>query len=104
MKVSVIIPNYNGQKLLADNLPHVLKACPNCEIIVVDDASTDNSVSFLNSKFPQIKIIQNKSNMRFAKTCNFGAQKAEGDILVFLNSDVRPEKDFLPHVLKHFEK
>lgn len=104
MKISVIIPNYNGQKLLAKNLPKVIEACPGCEIIIVDDASTDESVIFLQRKFPKIKIIQNKTNQRFGKSCNIGAKKAQGDLLFFLNSDAYPQKDFLKPLLKYFDK
>lgn len=104
MKVSVIIPNYNGQKLLAQNLPQVIKSCPDCEIIVVDDASTDNSVSYLKKYFPQLIIIENKTNQRFAKSCNIGAQNASGEILIFLNSDVSPQENFLKPLINHFVK
>jgi GT2 family glycosyltransferase len=103
MKVSVVIPNYNGEKLLTKNLPAVIKACPRSEIIVVDDASTDNSIKILENKFPHVKIVRNKKNLRFAKACNKGAKAAKGELILFLNSDVSPEKDFLKPLLKHFK-
>ncbi len=94
MKISVVIPNYNGQKLLAKNLSKVIAVCKNCETIVVDDASTDDSVQFLQIKFPKVKIVKHKKNKRFAVACNSGVKAAQGEIVILLNSDVVPEKDF----------
>lgn len=94
MKFTIIIPNWNGKKLLEKNLPAVLAAKPD-EVIIVDDASSDDSVSFLKEKYPEIKIVQNKKNLGFAKSCNLGVEKAQGDIVVLLNNDVVPESDFL---------
>jgi GT2 family glycosyltransferase len=103
MEISVVIPNYNGQKLLEKNLPHVINAAPKAEIVVVDDASTDNSVEFLKTNFPKVIIIKNQKNLRFSKSCNKGVKAAKGDIVVLLNSDVKPEKDFLQPLLNHFQ-
>ena len=65
MKISIIIPNFNGKKLLEENLPKVLKACKGCEVIVVDDASTDGSVAMLTNKFPQVELLHNPSTADF---------------------------------------
>lgn len=102
MKTSIVITNYNGQDLLKKNLPFVVKAALNKEIIVVDDASTDNSVQFVTNNFPQIKIIKNSRNLRFAESCNRGVNKAKGRIVILLNNDVKPKKDFLKPLLKNF--
>jgi len=103
-KVSVIIPNFNGKELLANNLPNVVKNCAGCEIIVVDDASNDESVQFLKRRFKNIKIVENKKNLGFAKAVNIGAQYAKGDYLLLLNTDVSPRAGFLQKALSHFEK
>lgn len=100
--VSVVIPNYNGRHLLKKYLPSVIKACPQAEIIVVDDASTDDSVKFLKTNYPQVKIVKNKTNQRFALSCNRGVKAAKGDIIILLNSDVAPKKNFLKPLIKHF--
>lgn len=102
MTTSIIIPNYNGRKLLEKNLPEVIKSAPESEIIIVDDASTDDSVAFLSKNFPQVKIIEQKQNKRFAAACNAGAKAATGEIIVLLNSDVIPDKDFLSPLINHF--
>lgn len=103
-KISVIIPNYNGQDLLKKNLPTVLKNCPNCEIIVVDDGSSDDSVEFLKKHFKNIEVVEGKKNQGFAETINLGIQKAKGDYLLLLNTDVSPRPGFLQKALDHFEK
>lgn len=109
MEISIVIPNYNGRQVLKKNLPAVLRAClagrqacPEAEIIVVDDASTDNSVDFLRKNYPQIKLVIHPQNLRFAAACNSGVAAARGKIVVLLNNDVAPEKDFLKPLLAHF--
>lgn len=102
ISASVIIPNFNGQALLAQYLPKVIAACPGLEIIVVDDASTDNSVAFIKSHFPNIIILEKSKNSRFAVTCNEGVLKAKGEVVILLNTDVEPTPDFLAPLLEPF--
>jgi len=108
MNSSVIIPNYNGEKLLTENLPLVIKAMNNpangiCEIIVVDDGSWDGSVRLIKEKFPQVKVIKHKINRGFSASINTGVRGSSGDLLVLLNSDVIPDEDFLISTLPHFK-
>lgn len=102
LSVSVVIPNYNGKELLQNNLPKVLAAVKSCEVIVVDDASTDTSVAFLKSTYPEITVIEQSRNLRFAQTCNAGVMHANGDVIVLLNNDVVPDEDFLEPLIKPF--
>jgi GT2 family glycosyltransferase len=102
-KVSVVIPNYNGKELLEKNLPTVVKTCKVCELIVVDDASTDGSAKFLRDNFKHIKVIEQKQNKGFASTANLGAKHSQGDLILFLNSDVSPREGFLQKALAHFK-
>ena len=108
MKVSVIIPNYNGEKLLEKNLPSVLKAKEHkanniLEIIVVDDDSSDGSVDLLKKKFPEVKLVRHKINRGFSSSVNTGARTSKGDLLALLNSDVIPERNFLISTLPLFK-
>ena len=100
--VSIVIPNYNGESLLPKHLPSVIKHSPGVEIIIVDDASTDGSVTMLAEKFPTVKVLALKQNSRFAAACNEGFAAAKGDIVVLLNSDVSPRPGYLPPLLTHF--
>lgn len=103
MNVSVVIPNYNGEEILRKNLPKVLEAVGDAEVIVVDDTSTDRSLEVLNSFEKNIKVIKSNRNLGFSSTINKGVQEAKGDIVILLNTDVVPEKDFLKPLLRHFE-
>src|SRR5689334_7317496 len=110
MKISIVIPNYNGKDILLTNLPFVLEAvhvykAEKKEIIIADDASKDGSVEILQEWFVQhekkyssisSKIIINTTgkNRGFSSNVNIGVRQAVGDIVVLLNSDVRPHKDF----------
>jgi len=97
--VSIIIPNWNGADLLHANLPSVLAAKKNfggkAEVIVVDDGSTDASVTLLQEKFSSVKLVIHHQNEGFGKACWSGAQTAENPVLIFLNSDVEVNPDFI---------
>lgn len=117
MNISIIIPNYNGAEILKKNLPKVLESVKNykngkVEIIIPDDPSTDNSkeviasfISGIKEKHVIGKTISNtvKKEGGFSKNVNRGVTLATGDILILLNSDVAPHKDFLMPLLKHFD-
>ena len=99
--VSVVIPNWTKLPLIK-HLPAVIKACKGAEIIVVDDASPDDTVAYVRKHFPGVKVIVNKQNERFAVSCNHGVKAARGDIVILLNSDVAPKPGFLKPLIKHF--
>src|SRR6185437_453862 len=117
MNISIIIPNYNGEKILKKNLPHVLSAAKaykkgTVEIIIPNDPSTDKSkeiiVEFINSlKGTEIggKTVDNtrKDEAGFSKNVNRGVALATGDVLVLLNNDCQPHADFFEPLLSHFE-
>lgn len=102
MNLSVVIPNYNGKQLLAKNLPQVLKVLPGAEVIIVDDSSNDGSVDFIKKNFPRVKLIEKITNSGFATTVNLGVKTARHSIVLLLNSDAVPQKDFYIPALKHF--
>jgi len=106
-KVSIVIPVWNGKKLLKKNLPLVLKALPKgTEVVLVDDGSTDGSKEYLKklkAKDLKIRVFINNRNQGFVYTTNRGVKEAKGEIVVLLNTDVIPQKDFLAPALKHFE-
>ncbi|MGA3291889.1 MAG: glycosyltransferase family 2 protein [Candidatus Microgenomates bacterium] len=108
LNVSIIIPNYNGSQLLRKNLLAVVAAseyAPNrvLEIIVVDDGSQDNSVRFLKKNYPAIRLFRHKVNRGFSAAVNTGARAAKGELIILINSDVIPSKDFLAPALRLFE-
>jgi len=106
--VSIIIPNYNGAKLLKQYLPYTIAAAKfadlTYEIIIVDDSSSDDSVSFIESNYREIFLIKNKVNKGFSYSCNEGMKKAQYKLLLFLNTDVKLSPDYFVHQLGYFEK
>lgn len=103
MKVSIVIPNWNGVGKIEKNFPAVLKVRGVDEVIVVDDASNDSSVELIKKKFPQIKLIVNPKNIGFAAAVNRGVKQASGDLVFLLNNDAFPGENCLIKVLDHFK-
>ena len=94
MKTSVIIVNYNAGKLLENCLRSVFNTHNNdYEIILVDNASHDQSHLKCKEQFPEIILLENKTNLGFCEGNNVGIREATGDFIVFLNPDteVMPE-------------
>jgi GT2 family glycosyltransferase len=87
--VSIIILSYNTQELLRNCLNSLFSHTPkeDIEVIVVDNASKDESVAMVKKEFSKVVVIENKENVGFSRGCNIGAQKANGEYLLFLNSD-----------------
>lgn len=103
MKVSIVIPNWNGVERLKQNLPKVLKTRGVGEIIIVDDASSDASVEFIKLNFPSIKLIERRKNSGFSSTVNLGVKNASFELVFLLNSDASPELDCLETATPHFK-
>ena len=105
--IDIIIPNWNGKALLEGNLPHVQAACeplptPQKRIVVIDDGSTDESVEFLRSTYPDIILIINERNIGFHRSVNKAAAASAADIVLLLNSDMEPHPESIFHLYKHF--
>ena len=98
LRASIIIPTYNGKRFLdtclaalaAQTYPREL-----FEIILVDDASTDDSVMYVRQRYPEVKIVALGNNSGLAVACNAGARAASGDLLVMLNNDTEAEPGWL---------
>lgn len=99
--VAVVILNWNGKALLERFLPSViLSDYPNLEIIVGDNASTDDSVEFLKTNFPQVSVIQNDKNYGFAGGYNKILSQVKADYFVLLNSDVEVPVNWIRPVIE----
>ena len=93
---SIIIPNYNGERLLPTCLDALRgQTYREFEVIVVDDASTDGSVALLEREYPEAQVLRLERNTGLAAACNGGAAIASGDILVLLNTDTEAEPGWL---------
>lgn len=130
-EVSVIIPTYNGRHLLEKNLDSVLETMRDGdELVVVDDASSDDTVEWLTRKFElekdeeraefheyvyrgdldrrqkniSITVIQNKENERFGASCNKGVRLSEHGLVFVVNNDVRTKPDVLNKLVAYFSQ
>lgn len=102
--VAVVILNWNGRKFLQQFLPSVIASVyGNLSVVVADNASTDDSVSFVKENYPQIKIIKNETNEGFAKGYNSALKKVEADYYVLLNSDVEVTPNWIKPVIDLME-
>ena len=98
--ISVVIPNFNGQHLLLSCLPSVIASSDlypgETEIIVVDDASTDDSLQVLTEHFSDVVVIKHLQNQGFSQAVHTGVKACKFDYVFLLNSDVTPE----PHAVE----
>ena len=101
MKLSVIILNYNVRYFLEQCVLSVQKALEGIdgEIIVIDNASSDDSCEMMKTKFPNIKLIENKDNLGFPKGNNIGVAQAKGEYICILNPDTVVSEDTFSKVL-----
>ena len=102
-QIAIVILNWNGKHFLKDFLPSVIKYSGDARIIVADNASSDDSISFLTNEFPTIEIIQNDQNGGFAKGYNDALKKVESPYYLLLNSDVEVSENWLIPLLKTME-
>ena len=104
--ISIVIPNYNGENLLRDNLPSIFEAIDSwdgpAEVILVDDCSTDGSCGFISTHFPHARLLVNKQNLGFSKTCNIGMAATTFSILLCINTDVKVERGLLESLAVNF--
>jgi len=105
MKLSVIIVNYNVKYFLEQCLHSVAAAVKgmDAEVMVVDNASSDNSVAYLQPLFPRVLFIPSTQNLGFGRANNLALQQAKGEYVVFLNPDTIVPEDIFQHAIHFFE-
>lgn len=96
-KVAVVILNWNGEKFLQKFLPSVVgnTIALNINVIIADNGSTDGSIAFIESNFPNIQIIKFNKNRGFASGYNLALKQIEAEYYVLLNSDVEVPQGWL---------
>src|SRR5262245_24825060 len=96
MFVSIIIVNWNGRHLLPGCLAALqIQSRQPDEVILVDNASTDNPVPFLREHYPWVTLLELPRNLGLAGGTNAGIARSRGDIVVTLNNDTIPEPTWL---------
>jgi hypothetical protein len=103
-RASIIIVNYNGRQHLEGCLRSLLGGTDGAdELIVVDNASTDGSAERVERRFPDVRVIRNRTNLGYGHGNNVGARRARGQFLVFLNPDTVVEPGWLEPLIKTLE-
>jgi GT2 family glycosyltransferase len=101
--LSIIIPTYNGRQLLDPCLRSVYAhAPPATQVIVADDASTDDTIPWLKAHYPDVELVQLARNQGFCRVVNAGLERAQGDVVELLNNDTEVFPGWAAACLKHF--
>lgn len=104
MKIAVVILNWNGVQLLEQFLPSIIQFSPEATIYVADNASADDSVSFVEKHFPSVQIVKNKGNFGFAQGYNEALKHIDAEIYALVNSDIEVTQNWLEPILETFAK
>ena len=103
MKIAVVILNWNGVKLLEQFLPSVVQYSSEATVFVADNASTDDSISFVKANFPTVQIIVNDYNFGFAQGYNEALKNIDADIFALVNSDIEVTENWLQPIIETFK-
>ena len=104
--ISIIIPSYNGIDLLKQCLPPVIEEAKSyegaCEIIVVDDGSTDGTVKYLRDSSAEVLVLRNERNAGFSRAVNAGVRQSRFPLLLLLNNDIEISRPLLSPLSSEF--
>lgn len=102
--VAIVILNWNGRQYLEQFIPSVIASTySNKQIVVIDNASTDNSVEWLRANFPMVSIFINDSNRGFAGGYNLGLKNVQADYYILLNTDVEVSANWIEPAIELLE-
>ena len=99
-RVTVVIPNYNGIKYIGACLDAVLSQSEPCEVIVVDNGSTDGSRELVERDYPGVRLMPLSANTGFCHACNTGIHVTRTEFVLLLNDDTRMEQDCVKSLLR----
>ncbi len=102
--VAVVILNYNGKHYLDTFLPTLIQHSPEADIYVGDNNSSDDSIEFLRSQFPNVGIITSEENLGFAGGYNYVLKDLPHKYFAVINSDVEVTSDWLSPLIAHLEQ
>lgn len=104
MKLAIVILNWNGKALLKRFLPSVVNYSEEANIYVIDNNSSDESIDYIQSNFPSVKLIRHDKNYGFSEGYNLGLKDVEEDLLCLLNNDVEVTPNWLSQIIKCFNE
>ena len=101
MKVTVVIPNYNGMKYIKLCLDSILnQTYRDYSVLVIDNASTDGSDKFIEDNYDNVELVRMKKNYGFSSAVNKGIELSDSEYVLLLNNDTQTEPDFLAELVK----
>lgn len=105
-RLSIVILNWNGKTFLQQFLPPLIRhsSLPGAEIVVADNASTDGSVAFMESEYPDVRLIRLEKNYGFSGGYNRALARLDAEYFLLLNSDIEVTENWLPPLLELMEK
>jgi len=104
INTAIIILNWNGIDLLKKFLPTLIAKSKNANIYIADNASTDNSIKFLEDNFTSIKILQNKTNCGFAGGYNHALSNLHEEFFILINSDIEVTDNWISPIIELLKK
>ena len=105
VKISVIIPNFNGQRFLKTCLDSLRKqSYQDFEVIVVDNGSTDGSIKYIAENYPEVRIIPLIKNFGFSRAVNEGIKVSRGKYIALLNNDTEADPEWLKELYYALER
>lgn len=105
MKVTIVIPNYNGKHFMEPCLSSLSKQTyKNFHILVVDNASSDGSIEYMEENYPDIELIKLQKNYGFSKAVNIGIQHSRTPYVILLNNDTTVDTRYVEEMVKAIEK
>jgi GT2 family glycosyltransferase len=104
-KLSIVILNWNGRKLLEQFLPSLVDNCPSwAQIVVADNASTDDSLLFLQKYYPDLRVMLNDKNYGFAGGYNKALAQIEAEYYCLLNSDIEVTPGWIEPIIDFLDR
>ena len=104
INIAIVILNWNGASMLRKFLPSVLKYSQGAEVIVADNASKDDSLTVMETEFPEVRIIALDKNYGFAEGYNQALRQVEAKYYLLLNSDVEVSEGWLQPMLSYMDE
>ncbi len=103
-KLAIVILNWNGRKYLEQFLPSLVRYLPEyAEIVIADNASSDDSISFLKTHYPDIRVLEHAENEGFAKGYNHALQNIEAQYYCLLNSDIEVTEHWIEPIIEQMD-
>lgn len=104
--LSIVLPSYCSWRHLEANLPPLLKEAGRfgAEVLVADDASPDDTVERVRTRFPNVRLVARDTNAGFGENCNTGVREATGEFVYLMNSDVCVQPGFLEPLVECLER